>query len=796
MKKLLFLALALLPALAALVWIYPRHDLARHWGLEIGRTSGIAKARAIARAQGRNVDDWPAAVRTAAEGWVLELRDRGQVDPVAALQAPWTLKVMFVDPRASHRLEIELNSRGELLGWQEDWEKPPAESRRRAEAEIAVEAAQWLSRLSGPAAARFRETNRGVRQGREEHYSWEWNDPQISPHVARVEVVFVGDRFRSAHLRVQESKAMAATRQDQRSSQVAALALLMILVVLLAFIVHPIFFRALVRGRLRVRSLLVLFSLMAAVWMASMAAGAYWDDRVYASAESFGTPYVDLLGNLIGWALLWSLITVCYGAGRVLIEREDRVAWIGWEQLLRAEWRSARVGEEIAAGMMGGVITAAFAALPGVLGFGSAMLYSSAADFAAFRFAEAWPVRQWTNFVAPGLWFAVWPLARKWRWGPSWIGLALFAGFGALSLGLIHSFYVAGLAATLWSGAALTAGMWVLYRQFGLLAALMGGLSAFASVATGTAAVQPGAEWSAAAIRVAAIYSVPLVIGLLMAARGTGIDEAKELARLEEEVTQQTSGDRDRLMAEFEVARRAQRGMLPVVPPQVGSIELAASCQPAREVGGDLYDFFAMGGGRYGVCVADVSGKGVPASLYMSLTKGYLAAAGPEEADLRSTLTDLNTHLHAAGKKRIFVTMALGVLDTEARTLDLARAGHNAILWRRVRRGESCFVQPKGLGLGITTRLLFERNLEVTRLEMEPGDAVILYSDGVPEAMNLDKQQYGEERLTAAVERCDGASAAEIQTEILRDLHHFIGAAPPHDDITLLVMRYGENGNT
>src|SRR5262249_20678868 len=156
-------------------------------------------------------------------------------------------------------------------------------------------------------------------------------------------------------------------------------------------------------------------------------------------------------------------------------------------------------------------------------------------------------------------------------------------------------------------------------------------------------------------------------------------------------------------------ARRAQQAMLPPIPAELGATSLAATCIPARDVGGDLYDFYPTGDGRYAIGVADVSGKGVPASLYMTLTKGFIAAAGSDSDDLLATLSQLNSHLYTAGKRKIFVTMALTFFSPEERRIELARAGHNSPLWRRAGLGESKYLTPPGMGLGLTSRLLFER---------------------------------------------------------------------------------------
>lgn len=785
-----------------LYWAFPRVDAAADWGLTLTRDQGLARARAIARQHGFTADGWTASVRSNSSLWAREWFRAHPADPMAAFAAPWRLEVMLRDPRADHSIGLDLDPRGKLLEFREIWRVPPKPGQPRATAVARAEIAErWFRELSGDAAGRFQQVNRDVRQGTEDYFAWEWSDPAISPHAARVEVIVEGDRLKQAQIAVLGARSYVEPLQARQSAMAVGLAIVMLLVSFVCFTANPVFFRALVRGRLRKRSLVAVGAGAATLWLIGQFGGVWLDSVLFAAAETFAPVATGLIATIIGWTLLIALVVVFYGAGRVLIAGDDIARWIGFEQLLRGAWLSQRVGLEWAAGTAIGIATfAATLVLPALVSLDSTPL-TGTSDLAGFRLAEAWPIRQFTLFFTAGIWFAVWPICvHLIPWGKPWLGRILFAFAATCAFGFTNPILETGAWPNVFSGALTAAGLWAAYRWFGLLAALSTSLSLFAAIAASTVWVQPSSEWIATGWRIAGVYGGLGLAGLLVAWRGRPVDEAAESARISGETAHQTGGDRDRLSAEFEVARRAQQGMLPEVPPQVGDIELAASCHPAREVGGDLYDFFPMGDDRYGVCVADVSGKGVPASLYMSLTKGYLAAAGPEESDLKSTLTDLNGHLYANGKKRIFVTMALGILDAGARTLELARAGHNAVLWRRTKRGESQFLQPKGMGLGMTSRVIFERTLELQQIALEPGDVVVFYSDGVPEAMNIDREQFTEDRLVAVVERCDGLPAAQIESEIARALHRFIGAAPPHDDITLFVLRWGdatgaENGN-
>jgi sigma-B regulation protein RsbU (phosphoserine phosphatase) len=245
-------------------------------------------------------------------------------------------------------------------------------------------------------------------------------------------------------------------------------------------------------------------------------------------------------------------------------------------------------------------------------------------------------------------------------------------------------------------------------------------------------------------------------------------------------------------LAEFGVARRAQQHMLPAVPPRIFGYEIAATCRPAREVGGDLYDFLVLPNERVGIVVADVSGKGVPAALYMTLTKGLLASVAENESDPAAILREVNRHLYEVCRRKVFVTMLLGVLDPATQTFTYARAGHNVGIWRRVSQQASHLLRAPGLGLGLSKSKTFNKTLQTETIRVERGDALLLYSDGITEAMNAANDEYGEQRLLDTLARSDGRSAAETQEAILEDVGAFLGETPPQDDITIVVVRVAE----
>jgi sigma-B regulation protein RsbU (phosphoserine phosphatase) len=210
---------------------------------------------------------------------------------------------------------------------------------------------------------------------------------------------------------------------------------------------------------------------------------------------------------------------------------------------------------------------------------------------------------------------------------------------------------------------------------------------------------------------------------------------------------------------------------------------------PAREVGGDLYDFLEFPDGQWGLCVADVSGKGVPAALYMTMTKGLLASESRFATDLRELVLALNEPLYLAGRKKTFVTLALTRLDPATGRVTLVRAGHNPVIWRRARLNKTVTLQPGGIGVGLVSNKLFGPKLKQQAIDLEPGDTLVLYSDGLTEAENPTSELFGEERLVQAIEMSDCLDAQASLQRILHAVNEFKQDADPHDDLTLVILK-------
>lgn len=252
--------------------------------------------------------------------------------------------------------------------------------------------------------------------------------------------------------------------------------------------------------------------------------------------------------------------------------------------------------------------------------------------------------------------------------------------------------------------------------------------------------------------------------------------------------------DQARRHEELDIARRVQAGLLPSREPDVPGFDIAGTCLPANEVGGDYYDYFTFSDGRLGLAVGDVSGKGVPAAFCMTLTKGFMEVAAAESREPDDVLIAANGHLREYLARGTFVTMAYAVIDPEALTVDYARAGHNPPAVLRM-NGAPSFVTPSGTALGAVDREQFAELITSERLELQNGDALVLYTDGVTEAMSASGELFGEERLLETLARLhDGRTARDLADGLLAAVAEHSQNAEQHDDITVVVVRAHAGG--
>jgi len=246
--------------------------------------------------------------------------------------------------------------------------------------------------------------------------------------------------------------------------------------------------------------------------------------------------------------------------------------------------------------------------------------------------------------------------------------------------------------------------------------------------------------------------------------------------------------EKERLEEELRIARRIQMSLLPQGDVELPGVQVAAACLPAAEVGGDYYDILRLGETRLGVLVADVSGKGTSAALYMAELKGLVLSLSRIFDSPRRLLCEANRILAGTIDSRSFITMTYAVLDVEEKRLRFARAGHSPLV-RAPEGGGATTLTPAGLGLGIDTGEQFDRLLEERELEVATGDVFLLFTDGLTEAMNESGELFGEARLCSLLTGHGPAASEDLKQRIMDSVHGFVGAAPQHDDMTLVVIR-------
>ena len=248
--------------------------------------------------------------------------------------------------------------------------------------------------------------------------------------------------------------------------------------------------------------------------------------------------------------------------------------------------------------------------------------------------------------------------------------------------------------------------------------------------------------------------------------------------------------EKERLEEELRIARQIQMSLLPgegLV--SVPGVRIAALCLPAAEVGGDYYDLLPLGPTRMGVLVADVSGKGTSAALYMAELKGLVLSLSRIYESPARLLCEANRILSAHMDARSFVTMTYAVVDTTARRMRYARAGHNPMIHMQAQTGRTVILAPAGLGLGLDPGERFEAILEEKELPLEPGDFFLFFTDGLSEAMNPAAELFGEGRLRTILEEGRSLGSEELRERILEEVRRFVGDALPHDDMTLVVLK-------
>ena len=256
-------------------------------------------------------------------------------------------------------------------------------------------------------------------------------------------------------------------------------------------------------------------------------------------------------------------------------------------------------------------------------------------------------------------------------------------------------------------------------------------------------------------------------------------------AAVQNDRLQRELAGRRQMERELQLARQIQQTFMPDYPLTLPGWEMAVIWRAAHQVGGDFYDFFELPGQRLGLIIADVADKGIPAALFMALSRAMLRTAAGSDVTPGRVLARVNDLLVPDAQHGMFVTALYGILSLESGQFVCANAGHlPPLVWRAGAR--QLQRMPKGnIALGVLEGVRFEEH--VARLE--PGDYLIMYTDGVTDALSPDNEFFGEQRLVQIIRETDVNNAAALLATIDDALTDFVAGTPPSDDITLLVLR-------
>lgn len=273
---------------------------------------------------------------------------------------------------------------------------------------------------------------------------------------------------------------------------------------------------------------------------------------------------------------------------------------------------------------------------------------------------------------------------------------------------------------------------------------------------------------------------------------GGALNEMADALRQREEMERILDEQRAqgaRIESELQIARQTQLGLLPHVfnlPHHPVEVDIHASIEPAREVGGDFYDVIHLKDGRVGVVIGDVSGKGVPASLHMAITKSLIEATARHGALApNEVLERVNQELARNNEQMVFITVFLAILDPATGILTYSNAGHNPPLLLR-EGGRVELVSGRGVALGVDEDATYVQ----WTIPMQPQDSLLLYTDGVTEAFNPQEEMFDETGLKTAMAGMRGHSSRDLVQQIVQAVQTFADGAPQSDDLTLMAIRY------
>jgi phosphoserine phosphatase RsbU/P len=250
---------------------------------------------------------------------------------------------------------------------------------------------------------------------------------------------------------------------------------------------------------------------------------------------------------------------------------------------------------------------------------------------------------------------------------------------------------------------------------------------------------------------------------------------------------------KSKMDVDLALASSIQSMLLPKKMPENASVDFGALYLPAQKVGGDLYDVFQIDESRYGVAVADVSGKGVAASLIMAICQSNLRHLARSGISPARVLSDLNAIMREEMRRDMFVTIVYAIVDTAEDTVTLARAGHELpVMLRRLADGsfKPVFLESEGMALGMSKESIFDAVIEEKTFPFGSGEILVLYTDGITEAANRQGAQYSSERLADSIQDLREKSAQELNERLFDRVLLFADGTPQGDDVTMLTIKH------
>ena len=256
--------------------------------------------------------------------------------------------------------------------------------------------------------------------------------------------------------------------------------------------------------------------------------------------------------------------------------------------------------------------------------------------------------------------------------------------------------------------------------------------------------------------------------------------------------------ERERMYNELEIAREVQFKMLPKENPVIPGYSVSSLCIPALEVGGDYYDFIQLDENRTGIVIADVAGKGLPAAIYMTLTKGAFQSYAASSTSPKEVLTKLNSLIYNTIERGNFITMFYAVLDSQNNKLIFARAGHEPIIHFNKMDEKLSLLKPVGIGLGLEEGKIFANSIKEEEIEISESDSLLFYTDGLTDTKNETNSDFGIDRLLEALKkyhRKTSDNKSENLLDVLTDeIKVFRDKSPQYDDITVISITRNKFG--